>query len=247
MEIRLSAETIFEVFNLPITNTILTTWVASVILIISAFFVGKNVKLLPSNIQNFFEAGVEFLYNIVEDLAGSKTKTFFPIVATFFLFIIVSNYLGLLPGFGTIGFFEHTDKKEVFVPLLRSANSDLNTTLSLALVSLGLTHYYSVSFLGIGNYLKKFFSFNPIYLFVGLLELIAEFTKLLSLSFRLFGNIFAGDALLISLSGLFAFILPIPFLGLELLVGFVQAAIFSILTLVFMVILTEKHSLGGEH
>jgi F-type H+-transporting ATPase subunit a len=126
--------------------------------------------------------------------------------------------------------------------LFRSINSDLNVTLALALISVGATHYYSISNLGIGDYLKRYFSLNPVNLFVGLLEIVAEFTKILSLSFRLFGNIFAGETLLVTISALFAFILPLPFLFLEIIVGFVQAAIFMMLTLVFMVILTEKHA-----
>ena len=119
-------------------------------------------------------------------------------------------------------------------------NTDLNATLALALISVAMTHYYAISILGFGAYLGKFFSLNPVFLFVGFLEIIAEFTKLVSLSFRLFGNIFAGEALLVTISSLFAFILPLPFIALELLVGFVQAMIFMMLTLVFMIILSEK-------
>ena len=130
----------------------------------------------------------------------------------------------------------------MFVTLFRSVNSDLNVTLALALISVGVTHYYSISSLGIVDYLKRYFSINPVNLFVGLLEIIAEITKILSLSFRLFGNIFAGEALLMTISSLFAFVLPLPFIFLEIIVGFVQAAIFMMLTLVFMVILTEKHA-----
>ena len=136
-----------------------------------------------------------------------------------------------------------TNQVPVFVPFFRSINSDLNTTLALAIVSLFATHYLSIKYLGLGGYLGKFFSLNPIFLFVGLLEIVSDITKLFSLSFRLFGNVFAGEVLLTTASTkLFAIIVPIPFYFLELLVGFVQALIFAMLTLVFMVILTSKNS-----
>src|SRR5258708_1400525 len=155
---------------------------------------------------------------------------------TFFLFIMVGNLLGLLPGFGTIT--HHS------VPLLRSINSDLNTTLALALISAVTTHIFAIKYVGLKNYLKRWVSLNPIFLFVGLLEIVGEFTKIISLSFRLFGNIFAGEVVLSTISQIFAFIVPLPFYFLEIIVGFVQAAVFMMLTLVFMVLLTEKH---GEH
>ena len=138
---------------------------------------------------------------------------------------------------------EASNQQPIFVPFFRSINSDLNTTLALALVSLFATHYLSIRYLGLGGYLGKFFSLNPIFLFVGLLEIVSEITKLFSLSFRLFGNVFAGEVLLTTASTkLFAIIVPIPFYFLELLVGFVQALIFAMLTLVFMVILTQKNA-----
>jgi len=141
-------------------------------------------------------------------------------------------------GFGLVRAF---NGQETIVPLFRSINSDLNSTLALALISVGVTHYFSVTTLGLVGYLKRYLSLNPIYLFVGFLEIISEFTKIISLSFRLFGNIFAGETLLTTVSSLFAFVIPLPFMFLELLVGFVQATVFMMLTLVFMIILTEKH------
>ncbi|OGY23864.1 MAG: ATP synthase F0 subunit A [Candidatus Woykebacteria bacterium RBG_13_40_7b] len=241
MEISLSAEKIIGIGTFPITNTLITTWLTMAILGTFGFLATKSIKMIPSGIQNFAEIVVEFLYNTVEDLAGStRAKRFFPIVATFFIFIISANYFGLLPGFNTIGFYENHLDGKVFIPFFRSVNSDLNVTLALALISVAVTHYYSITTLGIIDYIKRYISLNPANLFVGLLEIVAEITKVLSLSFRLFGNIFAGEALLITMSTLFAFILPLPFMFLELIVGFVQAAIFMMLTLVFMVVLTEK-------
>ncbi len=242
MEIQLVAETIGHVGFLPITNTILVTWITTVLLVLLAIFATRKIQSIPSGLQNFFELIIETGYNLVEDLASSKAKIFFPIVMTFFLFIITANWLGLLPGFGTIGFHEIIDGREVFVPLLRSLNADLNTTLALALVSVLITHFFSVKFLGIKNYLQHWFSLNPIFLFVGILEIVGEFTKIVSLSFRLFGNIFAGEVVLATVASIFAFVLPLPFYFLEIIVGFVQAAVFMMLTLTFMVLLTDKHT-----
>lgn len=243
--IALAAEKIAHIGPIPITNSLITTWIVMAIIIAFAYFAGKNIKKIPSGLQNFAEMIVEALYDTVESLAAEKTKRFFPIVATFFIFIIMANYIGLLPGIGTIGIkevrYEGEHITETLVPLFRSANSDINITLGLALISVFATHYFSITSLGIKDYLKRYFSLNPVYLFVGLLEIIAEITKVVSLSFRLFGNIFAGEALLVTISGLFAFLVPLPFMMLELLVGFVQATVFMMLTLVFMVILTEKH------
>ena len=244
MEVTLSAEKIFSLGFFPITNTLLTTLITTVVLCSFAIWASKKTSLIPtSKIQLASEIVIENVFSIIENLSDRKrAERFFPIVATFFIFIIVANYLGLFPGFNTIGLNETHDGKLLFVPLFRSVNSDLNVTLALSLISVGMTHYYSISSLGVVDYLKRYFSLNPVNLFVGLLEIVAEFTKILSLSFRLFGNIFAGEALLVTISSLFAFVLPLPFLFLEIIVGFVQAAIFMMLTLVFIVILTDKHT-----
>ncbi len=221
--------------NFPITNTLLVSWITMAVLTIISIIATRRLKAVPSGMQNFTEAIINWGYSTVEGLAGNRIKVFFPICMTFFLFIITANWLGLLPGFGTI-----TYKGE---PLLRSINSDLNMTLALALLSAGITHFLATRYLGLGNYLKRWFSLSlfPVFLFVGFLEIISEFTKIISLSFRLFGNIFAGEVVLSTVAGIFAFVVPLPFYFLEIIVGFVQAAVFAMLTLVFMVLLSEKH------
>lgn len=235
--ISLAAEKLFSVGPIPVTNSLLTTWIVTTILIAFAYFATKNAALIPHKLQNIAESLVETLQDLVVTIAPEKARVFLPIIASFFFFILLGNYFGLLPGVGTIGFYqEHT-----FVPYLRSINSDLNTTAALAIVSLIATHWLAIKYLGLWHYIQKFISLNPIFLFVGILELIGEATKILSLSFRLFGNIFAGEVLLTTTSTkLFAFLIPIPFYFLEILVGFVQALIFAMLTLVFMTILTSK-------
>lgn len=246
MEVPIAAEKIFSIGPIPITNTIITTWLVTAILLIFAYFATRKMQKIPQGMQNVAEAAVDVLQDFVSSLSGNKTAVFLPIVASFFFFIMLGNYLGLVPGVGTIGFFEIENGHKVFIPLFRSINSDLNSTLALALVSVITTHFLAIKYLGFRGYIGKFLSLNPIFLFVGLIELVGEFTKVASLSFRLFGNIYAGETVLTTASSkLFAFIVPIPFYFLELIVGFVQALIFAILTLVFMVILTEKHS--AEH
>jgi len=225
--------------NIPITNSLFTSWLVMATLICISLAIRLKVNIIPSYLQSVFEVIIDFMYDTALQLAGEKkAKVFFPFVATFFFFILFSNLLGLLPGFATITFKG--------VPFLRSMNSDLNMTLGLALFSAFITHVFALRYLGLVGYLKKWFTLNPIFLFVGLLELVGEVTKIVSLSFRLFGNIFAGEVVLSTVSSIFAFIVPLPFYFLEIIVGFVQAAVFMMLTLVFMVILSEKHE-AVEH
>lgn len=235
--VALAAEKLFNIGPLPVTNSMLTTWIVTLALLAFAYAATHKLSLVPTKVQNTAEAMIEPLYDLTESLAHNKAKVFLPIVATFFFFILFGNYFGLLPGVGSIGFTHN----EHFIPYLRAINSDLNTTLSLALVSVLATHYLAIRYLGISSYIGKFLSLNPIFLFVGLIELVGEFTKVASLSFRLFGNILAGETVLhTATTKLFAFIVPVPFYFLEIIVGFVQALIFAILTLTFMVILTQK-------
>ena len=156
---------------------------------------------------------------------------------SFFLFILIANWTGLIPGLSTIGLYDG----KTLTPFLRPATSDFNVTLGLAIISALATHMLSIKTLGIKQYLGRYFSLNPINLYVGFLELIGEFTKVVSLSFRLFGNIFAGEVVLATVGTLFAFVFPLPFLLLEVIVGLVQALVFSLLTMAFMAILTTPH------
>lgn len=240
-EIVLKPEILGYIGWLPLTNTLIVSWITILLLSIFAILTSKKITQVPSGLQSFFEPIIETGFQTVEDLAGSKKAyVFFPFIMTFFLYIITANWLGLMPGFGTI-LFDHK-------PLLRSINSDLNMTLALALTSAFFTHFFAIRYLGFLGYLKKWFTLNPIFLFVGILELVGEVTKIVSLSFRLFGNIFAGEVVLMTVSTIAswtAFLIPLPFYFLEIIVGFVQAAVFMMLTLVFMVLLSEKH--GEEH
>lgn len=240
-KIVLAPQIIAYLGHLPVTNTLALSFLITIILSLVSFLATRKMSLVPSTLQNFMEAVVEFGYTFSEDIAHSRVKTFFPICMTFFLFIITGNLLGLLPGFSTIGFNTVQGGEKTFIPLLRSINSDLNVTLSMAIISAITTHIFAIKFLGIKDYLKRWVSLNPIFMFVGILEIISEFTKIISLSFRLFGNIFAGEVVLATVSSIFAFVVPLPFYFLEIIVGFVQAAVFMLLSLTFMVLLAEKH------
>lgn len=237
MHISLAAERIFTVFGIPVTNTLLMSWIAMAVLILISFLATRKLKLVPRGIQNFAESIIELILNFITQITGDRKQSerFFPLVTTIFVFILLSNWFGIVPGVGTIELFE--------VPLLRSANSDLNMTLALAIVSVVATQIFGIMTIGFFKHLNKYISFrNPGLTFAGILETIAEGVKVLSFSFRLFGNIFAGEVLLIVIAVLIPFIAPLPFMFLELFVGFIQALIFAMLTLVFLKIaVSEAH------
>ena len=271
--ISLKAEEIPLPFNVPlfghsVPNTLPATWLTMLVLIVVAFFATRKMELVPSGFQNAVEAIVEMFYNFVEGVAGEKARHFFPLVATFFFFILISNWMGILPGYGSFGVKEH----EAIIPFFRSANAHLSTTLALAIVSVSATQVFGFKLLGL-PFLRRYFTFKSSprkedseaggfarlvgklggfmerigNAFAGIMELVSEFIKILSFSFRLFGNIFAGEVLLIVVSYLCAFLASLPFMFLEIFVGFVQALIFSMLSLVFFMIATAHHGSGESH
>ena len=305
--IAIPAEPLF--YEAPVTNTMLATWLAIAVLLVVSLVVRSKLAPVPGRLQGLVEIVLEFFLDLAENIAGrEKARRFFPLVMSIFLFIMVANWMGILPGFGTIGWVESTkavahhqhcddydkgsakyedcvsaidvqvfddggavallspgsvgddvsilewekDPQEgkvagVLIPFFRSANTDLNTTLAIAVVAMVMIHFWGFSALGLGH-LGKFINFKqgPIGFFVGLLETIAEAARLISFTFRLFGNIFAGEVLLAAIIFLIPLIGIIPFLGLELFVGLIQAFIFSMLTLVFATVATISHG-GGEH
>lgn len=255
LHVSISAEPVAEVAGLAITNSIVTSIIVSLLLIAFAVFFHFKFKKTnkPSGLQNVVEMIVEMLYNFVNSITENveKTKLFFPIIATFFIFIILNNYAGLIPGVGSImtpkaveavhAAEETAASTHELTPLFRAATADLNTTIALALISVVLTQVYGVAHLGIG-YFKKFFNFSgALQAFVGLLELISEFAKIISFAFRLFGNIFAGEVLLTVMTYLAKLIVPMPFYALELFVGFIQALVFSMLSLLFFNLAIKHH------
>jgi len=262
-ESTLFAEPILETGNFTITNSLLASWITVVILILFFIAIGRKVRTVPKGAQNVFEFLLEKALEMADSVTGSRKKSekFLPICLALFLFILVNNWLGLFPGFGTIGFNKVEEGHAVFIPLLRGGTADINTTLALALFSIIASHVMGAITVGIWGHFNKFVNLkafheiprkirkdisiilvNPIKAFVGVVELIGEVAKVASLSFRLFGNIFAGEVLLASMMVLFAYLLPLPFMFLEIIVGMIQALIFAMLTLVFMSIATQDHS-----
>ncbi len=239
----IAPEIIGNIGSFPLTNTLLDSFLITLLLSICAVVLSRKITAVPDNFQALMEIVVENIFKITEQLAGTKVHAFFPWVMTYFLYILAANLVGLLPGVSTIGFHQFQNGETVFVPIFRPINSDLNMTLGLALLSVLVTHFFSIYYLGFKGYLKRWFSLKMfgIMFFVGILELIAEFTKMLSLSLRLFGNILSGKVLMKTAASFSAFFLPLPFYFLELVVSVVQAVVFMMLTLVFMVILSNKN------
>jgi len=234
MTVTLAPETLFYIGSFPITNTVIDTLLVDGIILSLVVYINKKTSVIPTFLQTLVELAVEQFHSLTESTAGEHTAKIFPYVITFFLFIFIANYSELIPIITAITVNG--------APLIRSTSSDLNTTLALALISIIATHSMSIKTIGLKAYLNRFFSLNPIALFSGLLELISEFTKIISFSFRLFGNIFVGGIILASITAVFAFIIPSVVMFYEMFVGFIQALIFALLTMAFMSIFTTAHS-----
>jgi len=219
---------VFNCLGINITNTFLLSIICAVLIMALFYFGTKDKKLIPTPVQNFFEWIIESLFGLFDGMTGDRKKTeeIFPLVATLFIFILVCNLVEIIPGLGVF-------------PVLRSPSSDLHFTLALAVFSMLYIHISAIRQLGGIEYLKKYINFkDPIMFFVGALEGIGEFTKTLSLGMRLFGNLFAGEILLMIVASLMPFLIPLPFLALELFVAFIQALVFSSLITVFYVFIT---------
>lgn len=236
MTISLAAEPLLHIGTFPVTNTLLMAWGVIGALLVVVLTARRRFALIPTaGIGNAMETVVEGLLDLVDSVTHDRERSarFLPYVATIFLFVIVANWIELVPGLGTIGIWTMDHGARELTPFIRSASADLNMTIAVAVFSVVATQIVGMREVGVGSHLKKFFNFsNPILTFVGGLELVSEFAKIISFSFRLFGNIFAGEVLLIVVSSLAPYIVPLPFLVLELFVGFVQALVFSMLTLV---------------
>jgi F-type H+-transporting ATPase subunit a len=294
LHIAISAEKLFYIGDFGIANTLFTGIILSIVLGIFFAYAGSKIKHTnkPTGLQNFLEMVVEALINLVESITGKgkKADAFLPLIAGFFVFIMLNNWVALLPGFHTIKFTGEPTVKLVNIPswmqtsqvfaattsneaieivetqdgevltgqageeykatedkghkavdVFRGANADVNMTIALALISVTATQFFGVKFAGLG-YFKKFINFSsPIAFFIGILELIAEFSKIISFSFRLFGNIFAGEVLVSVIKFLIPLLIPIPFMGFEVFVGALQAYVFAMLSLVFFNMAASDH------
>ncbi len=254
-EPHLPAPEILSLFGLPITNTIIAGWFTVVVLVVISYVVTRRMRIVPGRLQTAFEFLLGWVYDLCQSIAGEENgRRFFPIIVTIFLFVLFNAWLSLIPGFGSITIGHHE--------LIRGANTDVNTPLAIALISFVFVEYYGLKTLGV-HYLRKFINagqffrsigsvfkgkINPmglfsgaIDIFVGGLEALSEFIRIVSFTFRLFGNMTAGEILLLIAAFLVPWVLALPFYGLEMLVGFVQALIFSGLTLVFVTMAVSSH------
>ena len=258
----LPAKEVFHLFGFPITNSIIGAWLTMIVLVGFSYAVTRRMKMVPGRLQGAFEFLLGWLYNLCQRVAGEENgRRFFPVVATIFLFVAFNAWLSLIPGFGSITV---TNAEGHQVHFLRGANTDINMPLALALVSFIFVEYFGLKSLGI-RYLGKFLNVGQflrsigqiargriraglnglftgvIHVFVGFLEALSELVRIISFTFRLFGNMTAGEILLLIAAFLIPWVFAIPFYGLELLVGFVQALIFSGLTLVFLTLAVAHH------
>lgn len=254
-----AAEPIFNVLGFHVTNTMVNAWVAVVFFVVIAEMLSRRSAMVPRGLQNIAEGITEFMLGEIQKVTGDvkRARQFLPIIGSIFLLIVFSNWLGLLPGTGSVGFWEIHEGKKILLPFLRSAASDLNFTLAIAVFAVIASHVIGVRAVGAVSYFSKFFNVRGIIhalkkgpmavivavieFGVGLIEVISEIAKVVSLSLRLFGNVFAGEVLMTVMIGLFSLFLPIPFLFLEMLVGIIQATVFSMLTLAYLTVATTTH------
>lgn len=260
-ESTLYAEPIAHFGSFTITNSLFTSWIVVFILIIIGIIVKTSIKKIPKGIQNLFELIIEGAESLCDQVTNSRaiTNKAFPIVFAVFMFVLINNWIGILP-FGGFGLIEVGEHGKTFIPLIRSGTADINGTLPLAILSVIGANIFGIVSIGLWKTINKYVNLNalasiftkikkdpsvlmtaPIVFAVGLLELVGEFAKIASLSFRLFGNVFAGEVLLASMGAIMAFVLPTPFLLLEVMVGVIQAFIFAILTLVYYTISSMDH------
>ena len=269
-EVSLPAEEVFSIGGFAVTNTLLAAWLGILVLGGVCYAATRRMKLVPRGLQNMVEAAVEALLNFVEGAAGKEYgRKFFPVIATMFLFVITNAWLALLPGFMSIGFWQTGEEGQFIEPLFRGANTDINFPLALALISFVFVEYWGVRSQGLFRYIGKFLNLRQLFrgmgqlirgkiksgfsalltglieAFAGLLEAISELVRILSFTFRLFGNMTAGELLLLVMLFLIPWVAAVPFYGLELFLGFVQALIFSGLTLVFVVIAVSPREEHG--
>jgi F-type H+-transporting ATPase subunit a len=260
-EPHLPAPVLFHVLGLPITNTIIAGWITVIFLVVFSWAITRRMKLVPGRLQAVFEFILGWIYDFCTSVAGEKNgRKFFPVVCTIFLFVAFNAWLSLIPGFGSIQIHIHGHEYE----LLRGSNTDLNTPLAIALVSFVFVEYYGLKSLGI-KYLRKFINIGAFFksigqvfkgkvkqglsglfsglinIFVGALETLSEFIRIVSFTFRLFGNMTAGEILIMVAAFLLPMVIGWAVYGLELFIGFIQALVFSGLTLAFVSMAVTSH------
>jgi F-type H+-transporting ATPase subunit a len=257
------ATVVKHIGGFPVTNSMVTTWFFSIILILVIRWAVGRPKLIPSRGQVVVETVISGLKDICEPIVGKQMiDKVFPLLISFFIFILIMNWSGLLPGAGTIGIVHDNNGTISYETLFRPADSDLNTTLALAIVSFVAWLYFVLRYAGIGTLIshtfgnkanKKdvhivlYFLLSPVFFLVGFIEVISILSRLLSLPFRLYGNVFGGENLLDSMYHICPFLLPVPFYALEMMVGVIQAFVFTLLTAVYIGLVCNHDDAEHDH
>lgn len=245
--ISLASEAIGSIGPIEIRNTMLMAWLTMLVLFaFCAALRRTRYRMIPGFFQTLIEIIIGGLYDLFASVVQDErlSKKFFPLVTTMFLFIVMGNWLGILPGVGSITIQMMHEGQSEAIPLFRSMNADVNMTLAIAMIAMIAVQVYGVWELGFTSYGSKFIVApwkNPMGTFLGFLEVISEISRIISFTFRLFGNIFAGEVLLVVISYLAPYVAPIPFLGMELFVGVIQGLVFALLTTVFLKIAVTEH------
>ncbi len=241
IHVSLKAEVLGHFLGFPITNSLLMTWLVMFLLIAFAVWFRGTLKMIPGKLQAAVEWAFGGAYEYVAATLDDEklAKKFFPLIATIFLFILVSNELAFLPGVGSIGFFHGTE----FAPLLRAPAADLNFTLALAFISFFVIEITGLAVLGGLKYVGRFVNLSsPVGFAVGLIEIVSNLGRLVSFSFRLFGNIFAGEVMILVAGYFLPYLLPVPLMAFEIFIGAIQALVFAMLTLFFIKLsVTDPH------
>lgn len=253
-----AAEHLFDVGPFPVTNSMVTSWVVSILLIFAIRIAIGRTSLIPSRGQAVVEGVVEGIMGVIAPIVGNKVvKASFPLLIGLFVYILIHNWSGLIPGVGTIHSFDEVSGH--WTPIIRPANADMNGTVALSLVSFCAWLYFIFRYAGpkaifydiFGNKADKneipaflYYSLFVVFFAVGIIEIISILFRPVSLSFRLFGNVFGGETLLHSMSSIFQWGLPIPFYFLEVLIGFIQAFVFTLLVSVYIGLICNH---GDDH
>jgi len=237
ISVKLSPYVLGYIGSFPITSTLLTVWLTMALLIILGFLVKRHLKAVPGKLQAAMELLIGGVYDYVRDTLESDAlaKKYFPILMTIFIFLLAMNWTGLLPGVTSVGLFEGQGAEKHLVPFFYPPATDLNIAIAFALVAMAVIEIAGILALGGLKYGAKFINFSsPMNFIVGIIELISELGRVISFSFRLFGNIFAGKTLLTVALFFAPLFLPVPILVYEVFVGFIQAGVFAFLTLIFI-------------
>lgn len=253
----LYGEQIFSIGNFPVTNSMLTSWIAFLVILVITLVLRFKKSMVPKGIQNVAEMIIEELLKLCDSVTQNRriSQIALPIVLSLVVFVLINNWVGILPGMGTI----LVETAHGPVSLFRGATADINTTLALSITSVLFANFVGIFIVGGWATFTKFIQIPqlwklrnvfkdpvqlvlvPVNIFVGLLELLGEVAKIASLSFRLFGNVFAGEVLLASMAAIFAYVTPMPFIFLEFFVGIIQAFIIGLLTVVYVTLAVQTH------